>query len=182
MTRKPHIPMSPSELPQQRLYLLKGMPKPPAGWAPLDPQALGELAKLKMPRSARYLGQVEWAWSPMHSRVSSYYLSMDRERRHWLLWVRPYDDNWGRWDDPWVIAAAPRSGLDGRSAGKLLLVHHWNLEREDGLDQFHWVNEACLLTAGEFNEIGEAAWGDKQDDGGEDNDEDDDRDGANVEE
>jgi hypothetical protein len=156
--------MTPAQLPQQRVYLVRGVPEPPAGWTPLDFEALGHLGATRMPRSARYVGQVEWAWSPMNMRISAYYVSMDRTRRHWLLWTRAYDDNWGRWMEPALKVAARGCGLDAKTAAKLLLVHTWSLERDDGLDSFHWVNEADLLEAGEFNEISTAVWGD---DGGE---------------
>lgn len=161
MTHRPRIPMRPTELPQQRLYLVKGVPTPPPGWAPLETAALDTYKNARMPRSARYLGQVEWAWSPANSRISAYYLSMDRRHRHWLLWLKPYDDNWGRWDQPQVDAAAPRQRLDARTAAKLLLAHAWAGERDQryGLDRFHWVNEDESLEAGEFNEIGDAVWG-----------------------
>lgn len=36
----------------------------------------------------------------------------------------------------------------------------WSLERDDGLDSFHWVTEADLLDTGELNEISTAVWGD----------------------
>ena len=35
----------------------------------------------------------------MNARISAYYLSTNRERTHWFLWLRQYDDNWGRWDE-----------------------------------------------------------------------------------
>ena len=51
MARKPRIPMLPTELPQQRLYLVKGLPERPANWSiTLGTQAEG-LAPTAMPRS-----------------------------------------------------------------------------------------------------------------------------------
>lgn len=100
--------MRPADLPHQRLYLVKGVPITPPGWAPLETAALDTYKNARMPRSARYVGQVEWAWSPMHMRISAYYVSMDRAHRHWLLWTKAYDDNWGRWMDPALKAAAAR--------------------------------------------------------------------------
>jgi hypothetical protein len=156
--------MTPAQLPQQRVYLVRGVPEPPAGWSPLDAEAMRRLGATKMPRGARYVGQVEWAWSPMNTRISAYYVSMDPSHRHWLLWIGTYDDNWGRWMVPVLDAAALRGVLGARTAAKLLLIHTWSLERDDGLDSFHWVNEADLLQAGEFNEISTAVWGDAGDD------------------
>ena len=59
MTRSPRIPMLPGELPQQRLYLVKGLPERPAVWAVETGSPAEDLAPLAMPRSARYIGQVE---------------------------------------------------------------------------------------------------------------------------
>jgi hypothetical protein len=161
MSNKPRIPMSPQELPQQRLYLVRGLPAIPPSWAVLIDSALQGFGDIAMPRSARYLGQVEWAWSPMHNRLSSYYISMDRARQHWLLWVRPYDTNWGRLSRSFLLAAAPRCGLSARDASKLLLAKVWSDEAtDDGLDHFHWVGDVGMLEAGEFNEIADAVWSD----------------------
>ena len=53
MARKPRIPMLPTELPQQRLYLVKGLPERPANWSiTLGTQAEG-LAPTAMPSSSR---------------------------------------------------------------------------------------------------------------------------------
>lgn len=99
MTHRSGIPKRPTELPQQRLYLVKGVPTAPPGWAPLDNVGLDTYRKARVPRSARYLGQIEWACSPANSRISAYCLAMDRRRRHWLLWLKPVGA-----DDPAVGA------------------------------------------------------------------------------
>jgi hypothetical protein len=78
----PSIPMSPNDLP----------PCPNA----ID-ICLYTAYKRKMPRlpsrRAKYLCQVEWAWSPMHSRISSYYIH--RGHTYWILWERLLDQDWG---------------------------------------------------------------------------------------
>ena len=111
MARRPRIPMLPTQLPQQRLYLVKGLPKPPSNWSTTFGTQAEGLAPTAMPRSARYIAQVEWAWSPMHMRIDAYYLSMCSHHRHWVLWIKGYDDNWSRWMDPHAVAAGPRAGL-----------------------------------------------------------------------
>ena len=164
MTRRPRIPMLPTELPQQRLYLVKGQPVRPAGWS----ATIGELSDndtpATMPRSARHLGQVEWAWSPMHMRIDAYYLSMDRPHRRWLLWVKPYDDNWGRWEVPVVVARAPRLGLVDTDAAKLLLIDYLAVQRDQDTDRFHWINEEGLLDSGDINAIADIVWTEHGDD------------------
>lgn len=159
MTRKPRIPMRPSELPQQRLYLVRGQVIRPAGWASTTEQATtGIDLPAAMPRTARYLGQVEWAWSPMNMRIDAYYLSMDRPHRRWVLWGKPYDDNWGQWDAPTSIICGPRIGLTAPDAARLLLLDYWATQRDDGTDRFHWINEEGLFNAGDFNAVAEAVW------------------------
>ena len=107
MARKPRIPMLPTELPQQRLYLVKGLPERPANWSITFGTEAERLAPTAMPRSARYIAQVEWAWSPMHMRIDAYYLSMCSHHRHWVLWSKGYDDNWSRWMDPRSLSGFP---------------------------------------------------------------------------
>lgn len=160
MARKPRIPMLPTELPQQRLYLVKGLPERPANWSITFGTEAEGLAPTAMPRSARYIAQVEWAWSPMHMRIDAYYLSMCSHHRHWVLWSKGYDDNWSRWMDPSAVAVASRAGLPVNAAGRLMLHDCWAQERDGGLDRFHWVNECGILDAGELAEVASAVWGD----------------------
>ena len=158
MTRKPRIPMRPSELPQQRLYLVKGLPQRPANWSMKTGKPAEDIAPSAMPRSARYIGQVEWAWSPMHMRIDAYYLSMCRQHRFWVLWVKGYDDNWGRWMEASASAVVPRCSLQADAVARLLLLDYWQTQCEDGVDRFHWVNECNLITAGSLVEIANAVW------------------------
>jgi hypothetical protein len=126
----------------------------------LDTDEFAALEPATMPRSARYVAQVEWAWSPMHMRIDAYYISMDRLHRRWVLWNKPYDDNWGCWSEPHIMAAALRCSLDVEIAAKLLVLHAWSAGRETGLGRFHWVNEEGLLASGELNEIASIVWDD----------------------
>ena len=159
MARKPHIPMLPTELPQQRLYLVKGLPDRPANWSTkFDTEAEG-LAPAAMPRSARYIAQVEWAWSPLHMRIDAYYLSMCIHHRHWVLWIKGYDDNWSRWMEPHAVAAGPRAGLSADAAARLILRDYWANARDSELDRFHWQNESGLVDAGDIASIASAVWG-----------------------
>lgn len=160
MTRRPRIPMLPEELPQQRLYLVKGVPTAPSGWACSLGRSALALAPKTMPRSARYLGQVEWAWSPRHMRSDAYHLSMCSRHRFWVLWVKGYDDNWDRWTDPSAAAAGPRCSVPRWVAARLLLHDYWAAERAVGLDRFHWVAEEGTLDAGDLKALAAAVWED----------------------
>ena len=88
MTNNPHIPMSHTQLPQQRIHEVLEFVEHPepfnstVGYGAVPTSAIPKNG----PSSPIYLAQVEWAWSPMHSRVSAYYLH--RGRSHWVLWLR----------------------------------------------------------------------------------------------
>ena len=159
MTRSPRIPMLPGELPQQRLYLVTGLPERPAGWAVETGSLAEDLAPLAMPRSARYVGQVEWAWSPMNTRIDAYYLPMCSHHRCWVLWRKSFDDNWGEWMAPEAAAVSARCALGRDAAARLLLLAYWQVQRTQDVDRFHWINEDELLSAGALTEVANAAWG-----------------------
>ena len=83
------IPMSPSLLPQQRLYEVLELPELPKRLDPkveIDEPLLRNPPKTS-PRKLTYLFSVEWAWSPMHGRIDNYYINS--RRTGWLLW-----NNW----------------------------------------------------------------------------------------
>jgi hypothetical protein len=67
MIKDPLVPLSPSLLPQQRLYEVKTLPEWPSGVKPVVGYP-GELGVLNLPkrrsRHAIYLCQAEWAWTP----------------------------------------------------------------------------------------------------------------------
>ena len=105
--KNPSIPMSPDQLPQQRIVPVASIPARPnpfdavIGWN----EKPDGVVLANGPRNPEYLGQVEWAWSRMNNRVDAYYIS--RGRSHWMLWLYSYDDNWGKWD--WLpIGYVPR--------------------------------------------------------------------------
>lgn len=162
MSDFPRIPMRPEELPQQRVSLVVELPPRPAGFEGLQnpPASIG--APAKMPRAATYIGQVEWAWSPMNTRLDAYYLSTNRRRTHWFLWLRLYDDNYGRWDAPQIYAYAPRLKVSARVAATYLLLDAWSAcIRQTELDHFHWINKAEFLSVEELVAMGRVAWPDK---------------------
>lgn len=120
-----------------------------------------------MPRTAHRIGQFEWAWSPMHSCVVRYYVSSNRSRSLWLLWMEVYDDNWGRWEKPSVCAHGPRPRTKAAHAAARLLESHWRQQRADegsGSERFHMFDGAGLLPDSELDAIGRAVWPDKSPD------------------
>ncbi len=133
-------------------------PVRPSGWSAKVGAPDGHIGPTEKPHSARHLGQVEWSWSPMHSRLDAYYLSLDRSRTRWLLWLRPFDDNWGRWEPAAVVAHAPRARLAAEVAGKLLLMDYWTSMAAQGTGRFHRINEPGIFDAAELRELARTAW------------------------
>ena len=152
----PSIPMSPNDLPQQRVVEVVDLPPCPNG---ID-ICLYTAYKRKMPslpsRHAKYLCQVEWAWSPMHSRISSYYIH--RGHTYWILWERLLDQDWGA--TLWEIAASvPHKDCTEHQASVHLLRAIWQSEcGENSLDQFHWVNDTDLLSVADLAAISREVW------------------------
>lgn len=158
MTREPHIPMSPDELPQQRIHEVVTLPPKPE---PFDCSVgYGQFPKgslpSSVPRNMTYLAQVEWAWSPMNNRLDAYYLH--KGRTHWSLWSRYWDDNWNQWSDM-AIGCVPRREVSGHQAAVYLLLEFWRDEAtENSLDRFHWINETEHLDIGDLAAIAREVW------------------------
>lgn len=156
--KKPSIPMSPTQLPQQRVVAVADLELRPepfdavVGWNE-KPDGV-ELCR--GPSNADYLGTVEWAWSPMNSRIDSYYLS--RGRTHWMLWIRWFDDNGGGWS--WLaIGHVPRKQASLMQAAVHLLVDFWRMEKDaTELDHFHWIDDEGLLDTSEWRTIALLVW------------------------
>ena len=159
MTNDPQIPMSPDELPQQRIHEVVELPEQPvpfecaAGYGCKTPK---KAFPVEGPKSPKYLCQTEWAWDPMHCRIEGYYLQ--RERSHWVLWSRYWSDNEGDWG--WIIVAwVAKKGVSEREAAVHLLLEFWKGEAEESsLDHFHWINEDAYLSVAELAAIGRAIW------------------------
>lgn len=155
--KTPSIPMSPSDLPQQRVVEVVDLPP-----CPNDIHVcLYTVYKRQMPqrpsRNVKYLCQVEWAWSPMNNRISSYY--MHKGRTYWILWERHFDDNWDRWYFN-LAASVPHKGCTEREDAIHLLRATWQWGHDDcELDQSHWVNDTDLLSIADLAAIARAVWG-----------------------
>jgi hypothetical protein len=158
MTNEPHIPMSPDELPQQRIHeviTLPPMPEPfnyTVGYGQFPKGSLPS----NIPRNMTYLAQVEWAWSPINNRIDAYYLH--KGRTHWSLWSRYWDDNWSQWSDM-AIGCVPRRGVSEHQAAVYLLLEFWKDEiTGNSLDEFHWINEQRYLSVAELAAIAREVW------------------------
>jgi hypothetical protein len=158
MTREPKIPMSPEELPQQRIHEVVGLPERPAefdceiGYGVSTGHALPKNA----PTNSTYLCQVEWAWSPAHNRLDAYYLH--RGRTHWSLWCKYFDNNMMCWE--WIAnGCVTRRGVTQKQAAVYLLLEFWSFDvKESYLDEFHWINEHGYLSIADLAAIAREVW------------------------
>jgi len=85
------------------------------------------------PRSARPVATIEWSWGPANSRRDEYFLSTDRARRRWYLWL--FDGSEPGYEINEVVAHCPRGHVDALSAADRLLRAFWaddDLNRELG--------------------------------------------------
>ncbi len=114
------LPMSPSELPQQRIHEVVDLPERPKAFDCHVDYNVRSLPKNTSTNST-YLCQVEWAWSPMHNRLDAYYLH--RGRSDWILWNKYWDDNWSRWGNV-SSGAVPRRDVGLKQAA----VYWWIIE------------------------------------------------------
>ena len=112
-------------------------------------------------RKAKFLCTIEWSWSPAHERMDSYYLQ--RDRTHWILWLRSYDDNWMKWEKPIAIARCLWKGLGYNKDAAMTLLAAFLAENlrcwDPDLDHFHTVTDTGLLPSGELDAVVDAVWG-----------------------
>jgi hypothetical protein len=160
MSKLPRIPMSPQELARQRSPEPTILPDRPEGfighchWTVSMPAADRPKGS---PRKVEYLGQAEWADSPMHSRLDAYYLQT--RGRYWLLWIRSLDDN--AWVPTWewsLYGWALRKGVDREQAAVYLIMDAWREEARSGLGRFAWIGDAGMLSAVGMNAIADRVW------------------------
>ena len=156
--KKPEIPMSPSQLPKQRIVVLADLPERPEPFESVvgyDEKPAG-VRLCGGPSNATYLAQVEWAWSSMNGRVDAYYLH--KGRHYWMLWIYSYDDNWEEWN--WLaVGYVPRSQATETQAAVHLLVDFWRFEKErNNLERYHWINETGELNSSAMRTAGLLVW------------------------
>lgn len=165
MPPTPHVPMTPEEVPQQRIHVVADLPRRPASFLGRCEyvEAMPDAERPKgSPRKVTYLGSVEWAWDPMHTRIDAYYLH--RRRSYWLLWDRSQDEN--SWDHAWrwtLYGYARAHRANASEAAVYLLMDAWRHEATEGsLDHFHWINDDGFLSVGEITAIAGEVWPEAQ--------------------
>ena len=157
MSDFPKTPMHPSEVPQQRVYLLKDMPGRPDGFRGSCIYYEGQpdgLVEPDEPNNPTLVGGVEWTWSPMHSRLDNYFI--ERHGKWWLLWNAFEDDNTWEGEVVWTLyGAAESEAVSEHEASIYTLMDAW---AGDEVDHFHWINHEGVLSVGDMNEIARAVW------------------------
>ena len=170
------VAMSPDDLPRQRLFRLMDLPNPPEGFEVLSGQALRGLGPEDPKDSASLIVQAEWAWSPMHNRLSNWEIGLDGTGQYWLLWCASHTDDveladWCDEDDDdddkqWVavwcsqlVAACAKGDLPIDHASMLLLLHAWKEEQlEMDLDPPHFYGATGVLGIDAVRSIEQVVW------------------------
>jgi len=117
----------------------------------------------KMPRTAKCIGTFEWASSPMNSREDTLFISGNRDRSRWILWVG-MPDLWDfRFSDRWVQflrASCPRGGMTAKAAAEKLVtaVYRSEIEKSD-LKRPLIVRGGTLLEETAMRDLADAIWG-----------------------
>ena len=149
-----------SAMPQQKLYLASAKTK----WTDLEPIEVTpgrSGVPIDIPKSATFLCQVEWAWSPMNNSVADYYLSQDTTRTKWVLWSSLLNDHerpW-RWYTIDSVQVLPRRGISKETAAMVLLTAYFEWqERAELLYRYHWINSDGLLGVGDIQRTADIAW------------------------
>ena len=161
MPDKPTIPMTPEELPQQRVYPVEILPARPSAFQGyfqnIDPISEDKEPK-GSPRNVEYLCSVEWAWAMNNNRIDNYYLNP--RGKYWFLWNWFQDDN--TWNLDWVwffYAYGLKKGVNAKEAAIYLLMDAWQAEAKQGyLDCFHWINDVGTLSVAEIQAIAKKVW------------------------
>ena len=156
------IPMSFADLPQQRVYEVKPLP---AEIMQLSVELLDyeqEHGLVGIPNApteqSLALAQVEWSWSPMHSRVDQYVLHKGSD--YWLLWCGTPDDNAGTDINHWFpTAVLPISEAGEMLVGVTLLKAFWDREVSWlNLEKYHWINAEGVLSVADLESIAVSIW------------------------
>jgi hypothetical protein len=148
------------EKPIEHLYLLKHEPERAAD---LDTKVCWVSSIWPnvpdSPEAAIYLGALEWAWSPVHSRLDSYYLS--RTDAYWLIYQHYLEDGGEEWTWEW----RPYAFSTYFESPDLLAIAYWmihdllKIEAESqNLDSFHLISGEGMLTVGHFKMIDQRIW------------------------
>lgn len=111
----------------------------------------------RRPTSAKFVGQVEWAWSAAHSRSDHLYLSLSSDRKYWLLW-HEWHDEYG--DQSRAGAFTRCGGSTPEEAAAALVDCYYRGEQEEFVEtEGPWdVVAAGILSIVELTRIAAVLW------------------------
>ena len=161
MTKQPGPLMDFNDQPQQLLYAVPEI-RYELFKKKIEFRELGDLnVPKKIPRKAKFVIQVEWAWTPMHNRLTNYHISLDSERKRWVLWESILNDHsipW-RWYTVEHVHTVRRAGLSREAAAMILLKAAWEHDRDgEMIDHFHWINSTGLISVEDVQAIAREVW------------------------
>ncbi|MCI1192598.1 hypothetical protein MOJ79_12160 [Calidifontimicrobium sp. SYSU G02091] len=100
-----------------------------------------------MPPNARLVVEVEWSWSPMHSRRPRYFISGNRDGSLWLLWQRYFGDNYSRRERAArLVAYASKRDVPEAVAAARMLAACWRRAGGARSTRRTWTNTTRYLT------------------------------------
>lgn len=164
MTKQPGPLTDVTRLPQQRLYAVPELPYHLFVTKVEIAQAGDPGIPNKIPRGARFILQVEWAWSPMNNYLANYHISLDTSRRRWVLWESFLSDEQlpFRWYSVPEVSLIDKKGVTREDAAVVLLKSWWERNRDrELLDHYHFINQTGLIGIGAVAEIGKFVWSDQ---------------------
>ena len=117
------------------------------------------------PRTAKLVGIIEWAWTPLNNRMDTFHLSTNKPRTHWILWISVFDEIAVRDGPARPYAYCLRAGVAPKAAAKALLIAGWDGESAEWVDMecepmepFHYLSEPGLLSRREWLALRAQAW------------------------
>jgi len=113
------------------------------------------------PRSAKFVAEVSWSWSPVHSLFVKLWLSTDRKRAAWYLYEEIADFDSGKPRHACVAMGKPYRGILASEAAEQLLYAIWckeKIEEESYGTDFSVpsVQQDGLLTTKDIGRIAES--------------------------
>lgn len=155
------IPMTPDARSSQRLNEVVCLPDKPddldisIAWkTPIQ----GKHFPKGTPRKLIFICSVEWAWSPMHNRIASYYINP--KPWGWAMWDNVLDDHSVPWSWWWnFIAYSGKTTADEKTIATYMLLECWKDEAEHQMvDEYHWINDTGCLDVEDIQAIAREVW------------------------
>lgn len=173
----PPIALHPSELPQQKLTLVREVPEFPKDWLFTFDDHQGDLIKAQ--GSSEFLCSLEWAWSPMHDRLQSWVATKSKCGEFILLTTGFFNEDalYGLCDEngnpvdadaePWIFQeigfCKVHPHLSFKDHALLCLIESLREEISySEIDEYHWINSQGLLSCSDIAAVARVVWADVQ--------------------